>query len=242
MFCEEDELKIRNNLENVRARIKKAAERSGRNPDDILLVAVSKTVGVEAIETAIKENVINFGENRVQELLKKYDILKGRCNWHLIGRLQTNKVKYIVDKVTMIHSLDRLELAEEIQKRAQACNRVVDALIQVNVSGEETKAGISPDEVLDFAKKVSAYSNIRIRGLMTIAPYTEDPESVRWVFRRLKNISVDIERENIDNIDMQYLSMGMSHDFEVAIEEGANIVRIGTSIFGERQYPVKNDK
>ncbi|AGC68569.1 alanine racemase domain-containing protein [Thermoclostridium stercorarium subsp. stercorarium DSM 8532] len=237
MFTEEDELRIRNNLNNVRERIRKAAERCGRNPDDIMLLAVSKTVGIEAIETAIKEKVLNFGENRVQELVQKYDILKGRCNWHLIGRLQTNKVKYIIDKVVLIHSLDRLELADEIQKRAQACNRVVNTLIQVNVSGEETKAGISPDEVLNFVKKVSAYPNIKVKGLMTIAPYTDNPENVRWVFRRLKDIFVDIRRENINNIDMQYLSMGMSHDFEVAIEEGANIVRIGTSIFGERQYP-----
>ncbi|HEY8421170.1 MAG TPA: YggS family pyridoxal phosphate-dependent enzyme [Thermoclostridium sp.] len=239
MLTAEDELKIINNLNSVRQRINKAAERSGRNPEDILLVAVSKTVGIEAIETAMKEKVLNFGENRVQELVQKYDTLKGRCNWHLIGRLQTNKVKYIIDKVAMIHSLDRLELADEIQKRAQACNRMVNTLIQVNVSGEESKAGISPDEVFDFARKVSTYPNIKVLGLMTIAPYTEDPESVRWIFRRLKNISIDIDRENIDNIHMQYLSMGMSHDFEVAIEEGANIVRIGSSIFGERQYSLK---
>jgi len=237
MFAPENALKIRNNLHKVRERIRIAAERCGRNPEDIMLVAVSKTVGPEAIETAIKENVINFGENRVQELVQKYDIFKGRCNWHLIGRLQTNKVEHVIDKVVLIHSLDRLELADEIQKRAQACNRIVNTLIQVNVSGEETKAGISPDEVYDFIRKVSTYPNIKVKGLMTIAPYTDDPETVRWIFRRLKNISVDIDRENIDNIDMQYLSMGMSHDFEVAIEEGANIVRIGTSIFGERQYP-----
>lgn len=236
MLTAEDELKIINNLNSVRQRINKAAERSGRNPEDILLVAVSKTVGIEAIETAMKEKVLNFGENRVQELVKKYDILNEKCNWHLIGRLQTNKVKYIIDKVAMIHSLDRLGLAEEIQKRAQACNRVVNTLVQVNVSGEKTKAGISPDEVKDFVMKVSHFPNLKVKGLMTIAPYTDDPESVRWVFRHLKNIAVDIDRENIDNIDMQYLSMGMSHDFEVAIEEGANIVRIGTSIFGERQY------
>lgn len=237
MFTTEDELKIRNNINVVRDRIKKAAVRSGRNPEDVLLVAVSKTVPVEGIETAIKEKVLNFGENRVQELAQKYDILRERCNWHLIGRLQTNKVKYIIDKVTMIHSLDRLGLADEIQKRAQACNRIVNTLIQVNVAGEESKTGISPEEVHDFIRKVSLYPNIKVKGLMTIAPYTDDPESVRWVFKRLKNISVDIDRENIDNIDMQYLSMGMSHDYEVAIEEGANIVRVGSSIFGERQYP-----
>lgn len=238
MFSADDAIKIRNNLKQVRERIRNAAERCGRNPEDIILVAVSKTVGTEAIETAIEEKVLNFGENRVQELLQKHDIFKGRCNWHLIGRLQTNKVKYIIDKVVLIHSLDRMELAEEIQKRAEKADRIVNTLIQVNVAGEESKAGISPDEVYDFVKKVSTYPNIKVKGLMTIAPYTDDPESVRWVFRRLRNISIDIKRENINNIDMQYLSMGMSHDFEVAIEEGANIVRIGTSIFGERQYPL----
>ena len=162
--------------------------------------------------------------------------LSERCRWHLIGRLQTNKVKYIIDKVHMIHSLDRLKLAEEIQKRAKASKRVINALVQVNVSGENTKAGISPDEVYEFLKILSQYPNIKVKGLMTIAPYTENPEDVRSVFKSLKNIYVDIGRENIDNIDMQYLSMGMSHDFEVAIEEGANIIRLGSSIFGQRQY------
>lgn len=236
MFTSDDRIRIKDNLNTIKDRIATAAKRSGQNVEDIMLVAVSKNFPVDAIEMAIEEKIMNFGENRVQELIQKYDILSERCKWHLIGSLQTNKVKYIIDKVHMIHSLDRLKLAEEIQKRAESCNRVIDCLIQVNVSGENTKAGISPDEVYEFAKAVSQYPNIKVKGLMTIAPYTEHPENVRYVFKQLKNISVDIDQENIDNIDMRYLSMGMSHDFEIAIEEGANIVRIGSSIFGERKY------
>lgn len=228
---------IEANVNDVRARIRRAAEKGGRSADDILLVAVTKTVPVSAIELAIQKKVNQFGENRVQELIEKYDILKERCNWHFIGRLQTNKVKYIVDKVSMVHSVDRLNLAQEIQKRAKASGRVLDILIQVNISGEDTKAGISPENLVPFLKRVANFPNIKVKGLMTIAPYACDPEDIRWIFRGLKNISIDIGRENIDNIDMRYLSMGMSNDFEVAIEEGANIVRIGSSIFGERHYP-----
>lgn len=229
--------KIELNLAEVRRKIRLAAERSGRKAEDILLVAVSKTVSAEAIEAAMEKKVHDFGENRVQELMGKYDILGERCNWHLIGRLQTNKVKYIIDKVTMIHSLDRLELAEEIQKRAAMCNRVMNVLVQVNISGEDTKAGIDPKDLSSFLRKMKLMPNIRVKGLMTIAPIADDQEDIRWVFRDLKKISVDIEREKLDNMSMQYLSMGMSQDYEIAIEEGANIVRIGSSIFGKRQYP-----
>ncbi|HZK26777.1 MAG TPA: YggS family pyridoxal phosphate-dependent enzyme [Thermoclostridium sp.] len=236
MLSNKDKAIIKENLKITNQRISAAAKRSGRSEGDIMLLAVSKNFPVEAIEAAIEEKIMDFGENRVQELIQKYDILSERCRWHLIGRLQTNKVKYIIDKVHMIHSLDRLKLAEEIQKRAKASKRVINALVQVNVSGENTKAGISPDEVYEFLKILSQYPNIKVKGLMTIAPYTENPEDVRSVFKSLKNIYVDIGRENIDNIDMQYLSMGMSHDFEVAIEEGANIIRLGSSIFGQRQY------
>jgi pyridoxal phosphate enzyme (YggS family) len=228
---------IEANVNDVRARIRRAAEKGGRSADDILLVAVTKTVPVSAIELAIQKKVNQFGENRVQELIEKYDILKERCNWHFIGRLQTNKVKYIVDKVSMVHSVDRLNLAQEIQKRAEAVGRVMDILVQVNISGEDSKAGISPGELVPFLKRIADFPNLKVKGLMTIAPFAEDPEDIRWVFRGLKNISIDIGRENIDNIDMHYLSMGMSNDFEVAIEEGSNIVRIGSSIFGERHYP-----
>lgn len=231
-----EQQKLEENLDRIRKRIKAAAERSGRREEDILLVAVSKTVQADAVEAALQKKVCHFGENRVQELLEKYDILGERCIWHLIGRLQTNKVKYIMDKVRMVHSLDRMELAEELQKRACAANRVIDALVQVNISGEETKAGINPADVIPFLRKISLFPNVRIKGLMTIAPAAENPEEVRWVFRDLKKMAVDIDWEKIDNIDMRYLSMGMSHDFETAIEEGANIVRIGSNIFGERTY------
>jgi pyridoxal phosphate enzyme (YggS family) len=227
---------VQKNLEEIKNRIKAAAERSGRKEQDITLIAVSKTVPAEKLFSIAQKKEMIFGENRVQELLEKYDILKERCIWHFIGRLQTNKVKYIIDKVAMIHSLDRLELAEEIQKKAKSCNRIIDCLVQVNISGESTKTGIKPLELLPFLHEIALFPNVRVMGLMTIAPYAEDPESVRWIFRELRNISIDINRENIDNISMRYLSMGMSHDFEVAIEEGANIVRIGSSIFGERQY------
>ncbi len=231
-----EQQRLYENLESIRKRISAAAERSGRKPEDILLIAVSKTVSAEAIEAALQKKVFHFGENRVQELLEKYDILGERCNWHLIGRLQTNKVKYIIDKVSMVHSLDRMELAEELQKRALTANRIIDCLVQVNISGEETKTGVEPAGLIPFLKKVSVLENVRIKGLMTIAPAADNPEDIRWVFRSLKQIAVDIGREKIDNVTMQYLSMGMSHDFETAIEEGANIVRIGSSIFGLRQY------
>ena len=167
-------------------------------------------------------------------MLEKYDNIDSRCRWHLIGHLQTNKVKYIIDKVSLIHSLDSLELAKEIQKRAEKADRVMDVLVQVNVAGEESKFGISPSEVRDFLLSVRKYKNLKVRGLMTIAPYAENPEDIRWVFRDLNKIFIDIKSENIDNIYMDYLSMGMSNDFEIAVEEGSNMVRIGTSIFGKR--------
>lgn len=229
-----EQQKLSDNLANVLKRIRAAAERSGRRPEDIQLVAVSKTVSCDAIEAILQKKVCHFGENRVQELLEKYDILGERCNWHLIGRLQTNKVKYIIGKVAMVHSLDRMELAEELQKRACTANLVINCLVQVNISGEETKAGIEPAELIPFLRKVSLFKNVRIKGLMTIAPAADNLEDIRWVFRSLKKIAVDIGWEKIDNVTMQYLSMGMSHDFEAAIEEGANIVRIGSSIFGFR--------
>lgn len=227
---------IRKNIENIKDRMQKAAAKSGRNPDDIKLLAVTKTVGTDKIQEAIEQGILDLGENRVQELSKKYDIIDSKYNWHLIGHLQTNKVKYIVDKVAMIHSVDRVELAEEIQKRAAQIGKTVDVLIQVNVSGEESKFGIAPEHTKDMVRNISGMKNIKVKGLMTIAPYVEDPEEIRFVFKELKKIFIDIQQENIDNIDMSFLSMGMSNDFEIAIEEGANIIRIGTLLFGKRQY------
>lgn len=226
---------IKENIGFIRERVGKAALKSGRSPEEVKIIAVTKTVGLDKMNRAIEEGLIDLGENRVQELCEKYGAIGRECNWHLIGHLQTNKVKYIADKVAMIHSVDRMELAEEIQKRASQAGRVIDMLIQVNVSGEESKFGAEPHWIPELVKKLSRLQNIKVRGLMTIAPYAEDPEDIRYVFKGLKKIFIDIQKENIDNIDMSLLSMGMSNDYEVAIEEGANLVRIGTSIFGQRQ-------
>ena len=227
---------ISKNIKTVMEKVEKAAQKSGRRVEDITVIAVSKTVEVERIRVALEEGFVDLGENKVQELMEKYDALGENCQWHLIGHLQTNKVKYIIDKVRMIHSVDSIELAEEIQKRALKVNRTIDILIQVNVSGEESKFGISPGEVEAFIRKLSTFDHIKVKGLMTIAPYAENQEDIRGVFKQLKKIFIDINAENIDNINMEFLSMGMSNDFEVAIEEGANIVRIGTLIFGKRYY------
>ncbi len=227
---------IKRNLDSVMERIEKAAQRSGRNARDIKLIAVTKTVEPEKILKIIDEGILDLGENRVQELTGKYDIIDRKCNWHLIGHLQTNKVKYIIDKVKLIHSVDRLELAQEINKRAQSHGITVDVLVQVNVSGEESKFGVALEEAREMVEKMSAFSNIRIRGFMTMAPFAENPESIRYVFSKLRDFSIDIRKENLDNNNMDILSMGMSNDFEVAIEEGSNMVRIGTALFGKRIY------
>lgn len=234
MTCDYSYLK--SNVDDVMERVEKAALKSGRKLEDITVIAVSKTVDPERIIRVIDEGLIDLGENRVQELTEKYDIINRECNWHLIGHLQTNKVKYIIDKVKMIHSVDSVDLAKEIQKRANNIGKVADILIQVNVANEETKFGIDSSQVVNLAKDISGFPNIHVKGLMVIAPYAENPESVRGVFREARKIFIDMRQENIDNINMDYLSMGMSNDFEVAIEEGSNIVRIGTAIFGKRQY------
>jgi pyridoxal phosphate enzyme (YggS family) len=225
---------IKRNIEDVRKRVAEAAYRAGRKPEDIKIIAVSKTVGIEKINCAVDEGLNVLGENRVQELCEKYDILNRDCYWDLIGHLQTNKVKYIIDKVNLIHSVDRFELVQEIQKKAEKLGRVIDVLVQVNVAEEGSKFGLSLHEVKGFLKKINTFDAIKVKGLMTIAPFLQNIEAVRPVFKQLYKIFVDIREENIDNIDMKLLSMGMSNDFEAAIEEGANIVRIGTAIFGKR--------
>ncbi|HEY9061204.1 MAG TPA: YggS family pyridoxal phosphate-dependent enzyme [Pseudobacteroides sp.] len=225
---------IKRNIEEVSKRVAAAAHRSGRKLEDIQIIAVTKTVGIEKINCAIDQGLNVLGENRVQELCEKYDILNRDCRWDLIGHLQTNKVKYIIDKVNLIHSVDRMELVQEIQKKAEKAGRVIDVLVQVNVAGEQSKFGLSHHEVKDFIKKINPFDAVKVKGLMTIAPYLQDIEAVRPVFKELYKIFIDIREENIDNIDMKLLSMGMSNDFEAAIEEGANIVRIGTAIFGKR--------
>lgn len=230
---------IKNNLDNIYDRIKAAAEKSGRKLEDINIIAVTKTVHTDRIQSVYEYGIRHMGENRVQELLEKYEKLPADVRWHLIGHLQTNKVKYIIDKVEMIHSVDSLELAREINSRAGKHNRKMDVLLQVNVSGEETKFGISPEKVSQYVNEIATMDNISLRGLMTIAPYAQDPQDIRPVFRNLYNIYIDIKRKRIDNVSMDYLSMGMSNDFEVAVEEGANMVRVGTGIFGKRDYAQK---
>ncbi len=228
---------INENLNRIKDNIKRAAKKVDKDYKDITLLAVTKTVDVDKIIEAIECGVTDVGENKPQELLRKYDIIGNKVRWHLIGSLQTNKVKYIIDKVHMIHSLDRIGLCEEIQKRSEKIDRKINCLIQVNISKEESKHGLDEEDVVNFIKEVSSkYYNISIRGLMTMAPFTEDQSKVRDVFRRLKTLSYEIDKLDIKNVSMDYLSMGMSNDYSIAIEEGANIVRIGTSIFGDRNY------
>ena len=223
---------IKNNLEIIKEKIKKAALKANRNPEEIKLVAVTKTATIEQIKEAISAGVKIIGENKVQEAKEKYQILSADIEWHLVGHLQTNKVKYAIEIFDLIHSVDSIKLAEEIDRRSQQFGMITNVLVEVNVSGEETKYGIKPEEVEYFLKEISEFSRIKVRGLMTIAPITEDKEEVRPYFRKLRELSKEIKRKNIKNVKMDYLSMGMTEDFEVAIEEGANMVRIGRGIFG----------
>ncbi len=225
---------IKSNIEVAVNKIGAAAKKRGRISEEIKIIAVNKMVDAETGKHAIDDNITEFGENRVQELLNKYSQIDKPCNWHLIGHLQKNKVKYIIDKVVMIHSVDSYELAAEIQKQAQKAGIVMDVLVEVNVACEESKFGLAPFEVMSFIEKIAHFSNIRVKGLMTVAPYVQNSEEIRHIFRELYNLFVDIRRKSVDNIDMNCISAGMSNDFEVAIEEGANMVRIGTSIFGKR--------
>ncbi|NMA66348.1 MAG: YggS family pyridoxal phosphate-dependent enzyme [Clostridiaceae bacterium] len=220
----------------IRKKIEVAALRSGRKPDDILLLGVTKTVDIEQMRIAFDLGIKDFGENRVQEFIKKSDILNRECRWHIIGRLQTNKVKYLDNRISLIHSLDRIELAQALDKRGRKIDYVFPVLVQVNVSGESTKTGIEPENLKNFLLQLSKMGNINVRGLMTIAPFTKDSEEVRHIFKNLKKLSVDMSMERVENISMEELSMGMSGDYEVAIEEGATIVRVGSAIFGERNY------
>ena len=229
---------IKENLEKVRNNIIQAAKDAGRDPETVTLIAVSKTKPVELLQEAYDAGVRDFGENKVQEITEKYPLLPKDIRWHMIGHLQTNKVKYIVDKVTMIHSVDSYKLAQEISRQAVKHDTCVDILIEVNVAGEESKFGVSTDEAPDLVEQISILPGIRIRGLMTVAPPVSDPCENRAVFCALSQLLVDIDAKNIDNVNMDCLSMGMSGDYTVAIAEGATLVRVGTSIFGEREYRV----
>lgn len=226
---------ITDNLNEVTANIHKALERSNRS-DAVLLLAVSKTKPVEDLMEAYNAGIRDFGENYVQELCDKIDSMPKDIRWHMIGHLQRNKVKYIVDKVWMIHSVDSFRLAETISKEAVKKNCTVRILLEVNVASEETKFGLTCDNVYEVAKQISQLPNILICGLMTSAPYVTDAEENREFFKKLKQLSVDISSKNADNITMDVLSMGMTNDYPVAVEEGASIVRVGTAIFGQRNY------
>ncbi|MCI8336990.1 MAG: YggS family pyridoxal phosphate-dependent enzyme [Peptococcaceae bacterium] len=227
---------IATGLEQVRREMEQAGKLSpyGNKPQ---LVAVTKTVDVSRIEEAIACGVQAVGENRVQELLEKYAVIGNKVDWHLIGSLQTNKVKYIVDKVAMVHSLDREELAQELQKRCAAIGRTLPVLVQVNLTREESKSGFYEEDVIPFLQKAIAYPNLAIMGLMTIGLPSIDPEETRPVFRRLRELKEEISQLALPGVEMKYLSMGMSHDYPVAITEGANFVRVGSAIFGKRFYP-----
>ena len=226
---------LERSISEVRRRIREAARRSGREEKEITLVAVSKTVGVEEITRAAALGITDFGENRVQEFLPKFKQLPD-LRWHFIGHLQTNKVKDVVGKACLIHSLDRWRLAEYIDDKARSLGiSVIDVLVEVNVSGEASKYGMLPQDVPSFLDAVDGLERIRVRGLMTVAPQVDDPELVRPVFKELRDIFDNIKKKGYRNTQMLYLSMGMTQDFEVAIEEGSNMVRVGTAIFGTRR-------
>ncbi len=227
------------NYNEVRSKIDAAAKRSGRNPEEITLVAVSKTKPLECIEELAAEGVTEFGENKPQELRNKFDNVSRPVHFHQIGHLQTNKVKYVIDRAVLIHSLDSIKLAEEIEKEAVKHDKTAEVLVEVNYAEEDSKFGITKETALPFIKEVAAnYPHIKIKGLMTIAPFVDDPEDNRYIFKGMKQLLLDIISENIDNTDMSVLSMGMTNDYEVAVEEGATMVRVGTAIFGERDYSI----
>lgn len=227
---------ITENLTAVRAAIEESCRAAGRPPQEVTLIAVSKTKPLPLLQEAYAQGCRHFGENKVQELLDKYGEMPKDVKWHMIGHLQRNKVKYIVDKVFLIHSVDSFRLAQEISKEALKKNLTVSVLIEVNAAGEDTKFGVSPGETEALVRQIATLPGIFVKGLMTVAPYTERPEENRRYFAALKQLSVDIGRKNIDNVSMNVLSMGMTGDYAVAIEEGASFVRVGTGIFGERQY------
>ena len=229
---------VAENLEQVRKNIELACKEAGRDPKEVTLISVSKTKPVSMLQEAYDAGSRDFGENKVQEIMDKVPQLPSDIRWHMIGHLQRNKVKYIVDKVALTYSVDSLRLAETIEHEAAKHNVTVPVLIEVNVAQEESKFGLKTEEVLSLVESVAAFPHIHIEGLMTIAPYVEDPEENRGIFRQLKKLSVDIATKNINNVNMSVLSMGMTGDYQVAVQEGATMVRVGTGIFGERNYAV----
>ena len=231
---------LKDQLQEVEKRIQAACDRAGRKREEVTLIAVSKTKPVETLQEAYDLGVRIFGENKVQEMCEKMEVMPKDIHWHMIGHLQTNKVKYIVGKTSLIHSVDSLHLAKEIQKQAIKHDCSCDILVEVNIAGEASKFGTSRDEAISLVEEIAKLDHIHIKGLMTIAPFVDDPEDNRQYFRDIKQLSVDIAQKNIDNVSMNVLSMGMTGDYTVAIEEGATMVRVGTGIFGERDYSKAN--
>jgi len=225
---------MKENIAEVLDNIKSTCSRTGRSLDEVTLIAVSKTKPASMIQEAYEQGIRDFGENKVQEILEKQETLPKDIRWHMIGHLQRNKVKAIIDKVALIHSVDSLRLAAQIEKEATNCGLTVDILLEINVSGEESKYGFSFHEVMDALIAISKFPHVHICGFMTVAPFTENPETVRVYFKKLHDFYVDIKSKNIDNVAMSVLSMGMSGDYQVAIEEGATMIRVGTGIFGFR--------
>lgn len=228
-MIEENLIQIEKEIENICARCK-------RRKDEVQLIAVSKTKPAQAVQEAYNCGIRDFGENKVQEIMDKYPVLPKDIRWHLIGHLQRNKVKYIIDKVFLIHSVDSVRLAEQIEQEAKKADVHMNILIQVNISMEDTKFGLETEELETAVRAIAKMERVHIQGLMTIGPMTEDAGEIREVFRKLKQLSVDIEGKNIDNVNMNVLSMGMSGDYPIAIEEGSTYIRVGTAIFGQRQY------
>lgn len=231
---------LKENLHTVETKIAEACARAGRNRDDVTLIAVSKTKPVEMLQEAYDNGIRDFGENKVQEMCDKIPQLPEDIHWHMIGHLQRNKVKYIIEKAALIHSVDTYRLAEEINIQAKKHGITVPILVEVNIAGEDSKFGTSAEDAILLVEEIAALENVRIRGLMTIGPYVVDAEENRPYFRKIKQLSVDITNKNIDNVSMEILSMGMTGDYEVAIEEGATMIRVGTGIFGERNYGKSN--
>ena len=229
---------LKENLANVEKNIEQACKNAGRSRDEVTLMAVSKTNPVKMLQEIYDENIRDFGENKVQELTEKYEILPKDIRWHMIGHLQRNKVKYLVGKVELIHSVDSLRLANQIETEFAKKNEIANILIEVNMANEESKFGITSETTEQLVREISKLEHVRIKGLMTIAPYTDNPETNREYFRNMKKLSVDITEKNIDNVSMNVLSMGMTGDYQVAIEEGATMIRVGTGIFGERNYNI----
>jgi len=234
-------LSIAENLKEVQRDINEVCKKCGRNPSEVTLIAVSKTKPLEDLKEAYDAGARDFGENKVQELTAKMPNLPSDIRWHMIGHLQRNKVKYIAGEVELIHSVDSFRLAEEINIQAKRKKIIIPALIEINIGDEESKFGVRPDEAKELCKEISELDSIHIEGLMTVAPAADDPEKVRRYFRKMHELFLDIKSENIDNVEMKILSMGMTNDYKVAIEEGSTMVRVGTGIFGARDYSRKNN-